>query len=509
MTKNNPYRKLISKLTEKKYHCIFLKLPINEIVLSSDLTKEYETQLKKIHDLSKILFDSLDDDGILWIVTDDLYLNGTLKKISFDISSILTKSNFLLRNMIIWYNENKEKLPQDLVSSYSTIIFSTKNKNYDFDLDSTREPHIWKDFEWGGGRRSRYNPKGKNPSNLWLKTRSEKGKTLQHIPLTTEKMIERCLLLSNLKNKNALIFSDEKFSNLEKSFPKSITWEINSKINHKIKSNPILGKKISRPNNSHKFYNKIINKTSESMDDLSDETIQLVVTSPPYWGLRDYGVKNQIGFDDSYQEYLDRLDLVWNECFRVLKESGTLWINIGKRVINNNMVLFANDIVESASRIGFTLKDIVIWHKPVFVPTSGKNNLTDRYEHILFFSKNKKKYYFDSKVLNNIGDYLDLSNTNPSKNIWRIHRRIGNIGKKIQIIKKGNEIQHTAVYPDELVRRVIESCSQPNDLILDPFAGSGTTLSTANKLNRKWIGYELNKDYNQLIKWRLNSDTFN
>ena len=107
--------------------------------------------------------------------------------------------------MIIWYNKNKEKFSRDLVRYYSTIIFAVKNKRYDFDLDSSREPHIWKDFEWGGGRRSRYNPKGKNPSNLWLKTHSEKGKTLNFIPLSTEKMMERCLLLSNSKNKDVLI----------------------------------------------------------------------------------------------------------------------------------------------------------------------------------------------------------------------------------------------------------------------------------------------------------------
>ena len=83
---------------------------------------------------------------------------------------------------------------------------------------------------------------------------------------------------------------------------------------------------------------------------------------------------------------------------------------------------------------------------------------------------------------------------------------IGNIGKKIKITKGDNSIEHTAVYPDELVRRIIELCTKSGDLVLDPFAGSGTTLSTANKLGRKWIGYELNKNYNQLIKWRLKSD---
>ena len=78
--------------------------------------------------------------------------------------------------------------------------------------------------------------------------------------------------------------------------------------------------------------------------------------------------------------------------------------------------------------------------------------------------------------------------------------------KKIMVSKAGKKIEHTAVYPDELVRRIIELCSLKNDLVVDPFTGSGTTVSTANKLGRKWIGYELNTSYNELISWRLKSD---
>ncbi len=504
MTKSNPYQNLISELTENKFQCIILELPVAELLLSANPDKEYENQLTEIKKLSQSIFNSLKENGTLWIITNDLYYDGKLKKISFDISSVFHKSDFLIRNMIIWYNREKEKISRDLVNSYSTIIFAVKTKNYLFDLDSVREPHIWKDFEWGGGRRSRYNPKGKNPSNLWLKTYSDKGKTLGHIPLSTETAMERCLLLSNLKNENALIYSYKKYLNLDKTFPKSITWVKSSTHNPKI-SIPIHGNKFDQRDVVLKTKNKIINKSSEFMNDIADETVQLAVTSPPYWGLRDYNTKNQIGYDDSYQEYLERLEIVWKECFRVLRKSGTLWVNIGKRLINDNMVLIANDIADSASKIGFTLKDIVIWHKPIFVPTSGKNNFTDRYEHVLFFAKDKKNYYFDRDSLKNTNDYLE--NYNLPKNIWKIHRRIGNIGKRIQVIKSGNTIEHTAVYPDELVRRIIELCSKPGDLVLDPFAGSGTTLSTANKLGRKWIGYELNEDYNQLIEWRLKSDT--
>ncbi|MSP65019.1 MAG: site-specific DNA-methyltransferase [Bacteroidetes bacterium] len=505
MTKNNPYQNLILELTENKFQCIILELPISEPLLSTSPDKEYENQLAEIKKLSQKIFKSLKENGTLWIITDDLYYDGKLKKTSFDISSVFHQSDFLIRNMIIWYNREKKKILCDLVNSYSTIIFAVKTKNYVFDLDSVREPHIWKDFEWGGGRKSRYNPKGKNPSNLWLKTRSEKGKIQSYIPLSTEMAMERCLLLSHSKNENALIYSNKKYPNLDKIFPKSIMWVKSPTSNPIITTSLIHGRRINQPNMTLKTQNKIINKSSELMNDIADETVQLVVTSPPYWGLRNYNTKNQIGYDDSYQEYLERLEIVWKECFRVLRKSGTLWVNIGKRLINDNMIIIAKDIVDSASKIGFTLKDIVIWHKPISVPTSGKNNLTDRYEHVLFFTKYKKNYYFDIDSLKNIDDYLE--DYNLPKNIWRIHRRIGNIGKKIQVIKSGNIIEHTAVYPDELVRRIIELCSKPGDLVLDPFAGSGTTLSTANKLGRKWIGYELNKDYNQLIEWKLKSDT--
>jgi DNA modification methylase len=169
------------------------------------------------------------------------------------------------------------------------------------------------------------------------------------------------------------------------------------------------------------------------------------------------------------------------------------------------MLLLADGVAERAEKVGFVLKDIIIWHKPVSVPTSGKANFTDRYEHVLFFTKDKRNYYLNREIKDQINDYLDGPLPN-LLNVWRIHRRIGNIGKKIMVSKAGKKIEHTAIYPDELVRRIIELCSQKNDLVIDPFTGSGTTVSTANKLGRKWIGYELNTSYNELISWRLKSD---
>lgn len=394
MNPTNLFSNLISTLNRKKFKCIILQLP-DEIFLTSS-KKKYQEKLKEIEKLSKILFNSLSDNGILWIFVNDVYHNGMLKKTSFDISQILSCSSFLIRNMIIWYGQHK-KYSRDLTDFYSTIIFAVKNNNYDFNLDPVRESHIWKDFEWGGGRRSRYNPKGKNPSNLWLKTHSEKGKTKYHIPLSTEMAFERCLLLSDIDKESSLIFSFKKYSKLDKKFTKSISWLNIPKFEIESVKQQIVSKKLNQKKISHAVHNKIINKSSECMKEIENDMVQLIVTSPPYWGLRDYNSKNQIGYKDTYQEYLVRLQLVWKECFRVLRESGTLWVNIGKRLINDNMLLIANDIINSASEVGFTLKDIVIWHKPVFVPTSGKNNLTDRYEHVLFFAKNKKNIILTKK----------------------------------------------------------------------------------------------------------------
>jgi len=505
--KNNKKLDDVEKLSNhfsknnEKYQVAIIELP-------SFVDTSSKERNKAIKELFKSLFFSITKTGSAWVIVDDEYVDGKLLKNSFNTAKELQKAGFFLKNVNIWYNESKENDPRFLKNRYRTIIFVTKEESYTFNLDLEREEHIWKNHEWGGGRRSRYNPKGKNPSNFWIKVKSKNTKIFQYLPLTTKEVLKRCILLSSKKEDRLLIAinDSESIKNVKEEMsisPKIIKLDYSKSGKESVSNH-------SKDHSKHAknpVFNKIFNKSSENMMEIKNNSVQLVITSPPYWGLRDYQTDSQIGYSDSYEEYLQRLEVVWKECFRILNNSGSLWVNIGKRIIDHQMLLLADGIIEKAEKIGFVLQDIVIWHKPVTVPTSGKNNFTDRYEHVLFFSKKGQKFFINSKFKNTINDYLDTETSVPL-NVWKIHRRIGNIGKKIETRTKEEIIKHTAVYPDDLVKRIIEFFSEKDDLILDPFAGSGTTLSTANKLERKWVGYELNKKYNHLIRLRLKSDIF-
>ena len=502
--------KQISQLEGESVQVIFTCPPIIQRALlkMQDFKDRYQRDLVSLDEVWKECKRVLKDSGSMWIACDNYFYDEQLVRLPFELGRRIQGCGFLFRNVIIWYNLQAERLSRNLVNRYSCILFFTKSKNYRFDLDQVREPHIWKDVEWGGGRRSRYNPRGKDPSNFWLRTEGERGKTLRHIPLTLEDVIARCLLVSSDVNDAVLdIFAENsttqeiarKLNRIPKACFSQVSYsrELSTST---IEKNRVIMEAKSNPG----FGGRIYLKSSEAMDEVSDSSVQLVITSPPYWGLRDYGVGKQIGYGESYEEYLSRLGKVWKECFRVLFSTGSLWININKRIIDGNILLFPEDITRVVLETGFCLKDIVVWHKPVFVPTTGPKNFTDRHEYVLFFTKSYDNYLFKHYEPEK-PDYLHPGNEKLA-NVWKIHRRIGNIGKQISVMINEREIKHTAVYPNELVRRIILLCSNKGDLVLDPFAGSGTTLVVANFLGRQWIGYELNPDYRAIIEWRLKNE---
>jgi len=240
------------------------------------------------------------------------------------------------------------------------------------------------------------------------------------------------------------------------------------------------------------FNNKVYFKTSEKMSEVESKTIQMVVTSPPYWDLKNYRVENQIGYDEDYEKYLGRLYKVWKECFRVLKDNGVTWININTKSYDKSLVLIPFDFIKQMKSIGFYFKDILIWHKSSGIPS--QKNLNDHFEYFLLFTKNKINFK-NYNIFNNYFDYkLDkIVNYVP---IWNINKKFGSVGKKFMI--------HPAIFPVEFIERLINIFTDKEDVILDPFLGSGTTLIAAIKNSRNCIGYELNKDdYKQLIISRL------
>jgi site-specific DNA-methyltransferase (adenine-specific) len=506
------FRDIISQtknVEDESVQAIISNLPIIERSLCLIPKITHEEIIRNLQNFNEVLIECkrvLKKDGTIWLFVDNFNIDGEIIPLPFLTAENAQEAGFFLRNIIIWYNLNAPCLSGPLLNRSTYILFLSKGPNYKFDKDPVREPHVWKDVEWGGGRRSRYNPKGKDPSNFWLKTESHKGKVLRHVPLSFEEAVERCVLVSTSKGEKILdLFAENSCVTKVATELSRVPLPCYSKVNYQtIKMVSIYEKEWvekASPITVNKKFQKVYFKSCEDMSEIPDKCVQLIITSPPYWGLRDYGVEGQIGFDEPYTMYLWRLQKVMKECYRVLRQEGSMWININKRIIQGNMILFPKDIIKIAREVGFILKDIAIWHKPIFVPTTGPQNFTDRHEYILFFVKNQKNYFFNPSVLKT-SDYV-YEGSNGPENIWKIFRKIGNIGKEIEVLINGKKLKHTAVFPEELVKRIVPLCSEKGDIVLDPFAGSGTTIAIAEALGRIGIGYELNPDYGLIIKRRL------
>src|SRR5438128_370021 len=231
--------------------------------------------------------------------------------------------------------------------------------------------------------------------------------------------------------------------------------------------------------------------TSEKMAELKDEVIQAVVTSPPYWNLKDYKHKQQIGFEESYDRYHERLDRVWGECQRVLRVDGTLWIVIDKIMQYDEILHIPYDIAGRCRKLGFHLRDMIVWNKPTSIAGMSDNNLVNKYENVVVFSKSRA---FKLNVPPELRMGPDFTKDGRLTDLWRFPVKAGSIRKTPA---------HEAPFPDELIKRIIRLSTDEMDTVLDPFLGSGTTMKVALEMNRKAVGYEINSGYLPVIAERL------
>lgn len=252
---------------------------------------------------------------------------------------------------------------------------------------------------------------------------------------------------------------------------------------------------------------KIITGDSRNMTDLENNSVDLVITSPPYWQLKDYGTKNQIGYNDSYEEYINNLNLVWNESYRVLNPGSRLCINIGDQFARAayygryKVIPIRTEIIKFCESIGFDYMGAVIWQKTTTTNTSGgaslmgsypfpKNGvLSIDYEFILLFKK--------------LGDVKK-----PDKELKEQSRMTKEEWKEYFAghwnFTGTRQDEHIAMFPEELPKRLIKMFSFVGDTVLDPFLGSGTTSLAAKNLNRNSVGYEINTDFLSVIRRKLN-----
>lgn len=271
------------------------------------------------------------------------------------------------------------------------------------------------------------------------------------------------------------------------------------------------------PAPSHDRCEILLGDVRELLRDIPDRSFQTCVTSPPYWGLRDYGIGGQIGAEPDMRDYIQDLVAVFREVRRVLKDDGTFWLNIGDSYTSGGRTwrdddkknagrgmsyraptpagLKPKDLVGIPWRLAFALQDDgwylrtdIVWNKPNCQPESVKDRPTRSHEFIFLLTKNER-YFYDHEAVKEPA----LDKKQGAKN----RRSVWNINTEPY---KG---AHFAVYPRELARLCVLAGTRPGDRVLDPFFGSGTTGVVCNELGRVCTGIELNEDYANLARERL------
>ena len=252
---------------------------------------------------------------------------------------------------------------------------------------------------------------------------------------------------------------------------------------------------------------KIYFGDSRALNKIEDKSVQLIITSPPYWQLKDYGSNNQIGFNNSYEEYINNLNLVWMECERILSEGCRLCINIGDQFARSvyygryKVVPIRTEIIRFCETLKMDYMGAIIWQKATTMNTSGGGAIMGSfpyprngilkidYEFILIFKKlgNPPKPTLEQK-----------ENSIMTKEEWNqyfsSHWNFSGV----------KQSEHIAMFPEELPKRLIKMFSFFGETIFDPFLGSGTTTLAAKNLGRNSIGYEINKEFESIIKEKLN-----
>jgi DNA modification methylase len=245
---------------------------------------------------------------------------------------------------------------------------------------------------------------------------------------------------------------------------------------------------------------------------LEPRSVRTIVTSPPYFGLRDYGEAGQIGAEETLTEYVDRLVGVFRALRDVLTDDGTLWLNLGDSYgSDKNLLMVPARVALALQEDGWTLRSDIIWAKGNPMPEgTATDRPTKAHEYLFLFAKSRT-YYYDADAIAEdratkgtgrllgtsgaqgynaaSGKHRDASGGFPATSPFRNKRSVWTVNPT------PFPGSHFAVYPPELIRPCILAGSAPGDTVLDPFSGSGTTGMVATQEGRKYVGIDLNRDY--------------
>lgn len=234
----------------------------------------------------------------------------------------------------------------------------------------------------------------------------------------------------------------------------------------------------------------------EAIKNLDNESVDTVITSPPYFDLKDYDHQEQIGFGQSKEDYIDDLSIVFNEIQRVLKPRGSFWLIVDTYKREGDIITLPFQLADRVKETGLKLKEIVIWDKNRTLPWTKNGEMRNIFEYILVFSKQDDFKFYRERI-------KDPDNL---ENYWmsypeRYHPRgktpsnIWNFDIPSQGAYGDDAIQHACPFPPELVERILLLTTDEGDRVLDPFAGTGTVLAQAEAMERNALGFELNDEY--------------
>jgi len=289
----------------------------------------------------------------------------------------------------------------------------------------------------------------------------------------------------------------------------------------------------------------------EVLKRLPDQSIHCCVTSPPYWSLRDYGVEGQVGLEESPERYVESIVDVFREVKRVLRDEGTVWLNLGDSYAGSGrMGSFVDSKAKKGMKIikdyhrnkpieglkpkdlcgipwrvafalqadGWWLRSDIIWSKPNPMPESVRDRPTKAHEYIFLLSKSKK-YYYDYEAIaersvsagETRGGGVKYSNREVDNGIGG-HHNLDKYGVTLQFRNKRDvwtvatkpfKEAHFAVFPPDLIRPCVLAGCPPGGIVLDPFFGAGTTGLVAKQERRGYIGIELNPEYVEMARARI------
>ncbi|MFR9591829.1 MAG: site-specific DNA-methyltransferase [Rikenellaceae bacterium] len=274
--------------------------------------------------------------------------------------------------------------------------------------------------------------------------------------------------------------------------------------------------------------NKIHNIDALSgLRSLPDNAIDCIVTSPPYFQMRDYGIvdvewgdgwSGQLGQEPTRELFVAHLIEIFDECRRVLKPSGTLWVNLADSYHNKSLCNIPNKFADEMIGAGWILRNEIIWHKPSCIPSGATDRFTTDYEKLFFFTKSQKyafnqqfepyakstikRYEYPMSGNGKNGIYKEISGA-PCDKMMHNNPKGRNMRAVWKIPFEGSKEGHFAMFPTKLVETPILAGSPEDGTVLDPFMGGGTTAIVAKRTGRNYIGFELNPEYIEIAERRV------